>query len=174
MDRPNDAAPPLDVLCADIVGRYHASLHQRLPRIRDELAALSMPESSPILREVQLAFAELSEQIDGHLAKEEHLLFPALEALAVAERASGRRPSATFVTVLHPIRLMESEHVRIEAALDRLRDLSLHMPEPERLRPEWRQCLVELAELDHDLREHHRVEDELLFPRALELERRLP
>jgi iron-sulfur cluster repair protein YtfE (RIC family) len=37
----------------------------------------------------------------------------------------------------------------------------------------WRQCLTQLAQLDADLREHHRTENEVLFPRALELERRL-
>jgi regulator of cell morphogenesis and NO signaling len=68
---------------------------------------------------------------------------------------------------------MEAEHVRIEAALDRLRERTLHMTGPERLLPEWPRCVAELAQLDQDLREHHRMEDEILFPRALELERRL-
>jgi hypothetical protein len=33
--------------------------------------------------------------------------------------------------------------------------------------------VAELSELDTDLREQHRAENEILFPRALELERRL-
>lgn len=166
-------AQPLDVLCADIVDRYHASLHQALPRIRDELAELAASGAGPAIRAARIAFAELADQIEGHLAKEEHLLFPALEALAAADRPGGRRPSPLFVTVLHPIRLMEAEHVRIEAMLDALRELALEVPEPDSLRPGWRRCLVELAQLEHDLREHHHVEDAELFPRALELERRL-
>ena len=174
MDRLDDPARPLDALCAVIVERYHASLHEWLPRIRDELAALSSPESTPALRAVQMAFAELADQISGHLAKEEHLLFPALTALAATEREPGRRRTATFVTVLHPIRLMETEHMQIESALGRLREMALHLPEPERDRPQWRRCLLDLARLDQELRDHHRAEDELLFPRALELERRLP
>jgi regulator of cell morphogenesis and NO signaling len=163
----------VDALCDDIVARYHASLHRQLPRIRAELAALSTAESSLALRELQAAFADLSGQLAGHLAKEEHLLFPALAALAAAEQEPARRRPATFVTILHPIRLMEAEHVRIEAALDRLRERTLHMTGPERLLPAWPRCVAELAQLDQDLREHHRMEDEILFPRALELERRL-
>src|SRR5689334_3422916 len=112
MDRDSESAPPLDVLCVDIVERYHAALHRSLPRIRDELAALCGMDASHELRAVQVGFSDLADQIEGHLAKEEHLLFPALEALAVAERETGRRPATAFVTVLHPIRLMETEHAR--------------------------------------------------------------
>lgn len=173
MDRSADPARPLDVLCADIVERYHASLHRTLPRIGDELTALSASGGGPAIRAVRIAFAELAQQIEGHLAKEERLLFPALEALAAAERSGSRRPSPLFVTVLHPIRLMEAEHVRIEAALDALGERALEVAESEGLQPGWRRCLIDLAQLEHDLREHHHVEDAELFPRALELERRL-
>ena len=173
MDRPADTARPLDVLCVDIAERYHASLHRSLPRICDELAALCGSGASAALRNVRTVFSDLADLIEGHLAKEEHLLFPALEALAAAEHHTGRRPPSTFVTVLHPIRLMESEHARIELALQHLRGLALEVSEPDSLSAGWRRCLAELALLDRDLHEHHRAEDEILFPLALDLERRL-
>ncbi len=173
MDRDGDTAPPLDVLCVDIVERYHAALHRALPGIRDELTALCGSDASQALRAVRNGFSDLTDQIEGHLAKEEHLLFPALEALAVAERETGRRPATTFVTVLHPIRLMETEHARIELALQHLHGLTLDVSEPDSLLPGWRRCLSDLALLDRNLRDHHRAEDEVLFPLALDLERRL-
>lgn len=173
MGRPTDGVRPLDVLCVDIVERYHALLRRSLPRIRDELAALCASACSPALSEMRLAFSELADQIDAHLAKEQHLLFPALAALAAADRNDGRRPSTPFVTVLHPIRLMEAEHSRIEAAVERLRDLALEVPEPDGIMPGWRRCLSELAALDRELRDHHHSETTILFPLALEIERRL-
>lgn len=174
MDRPaDDTARPLDVLCADIVERYHASLHRTLPLISAELGALCAVTSSRALQEVRLAFSDLADQIAGHLAKEEHLLFPALEALAAAERDHLSRPTAPFVTVLYPIRLMETEHARIESAVERLRDLAIEVSEPESVLPGWRRCLTALADLDRELHEHHRRENEMLFPMALEIERRL-
>ena len=173
MDRQADPAQPLDVLCADIIERYHASLHRSLPRIRDELAALCGSDASAALRNVRTVFSDLADLIENHLAKEEHLLFPALEALAAAERTPGRRPPSTFVTVLHPIRLMEAEHARIELALQHLHGLALEVSEPDSLSAGWHRCLAELASLDRDLYEHHRAEDEVLFPFALDLERRL-
>lgn len=174
MDRFDDVTYPLDSMCADIVERHHASLHRDLPVIRVELAALCAESDCSALREVRIAFADLADQIEGHLAKEEHLLFPALEALAAAEREGGRRPSTPFVALIHPIRLMEAEHLRIESAMDHLRDLLLEVPEPFSSLPGWRRCLVRLAQLDRDLVDHRHAEDDVLFPRALDLERRLP
>jgi regulator of cell morphogenesis and NO signaling len=170
MDRRDDVEP-LEALCEDILERHHLTLHQALPVIRDELAALCRDSDSEALREVRLAFSALADQIEGHLAKEEHLLFPAVEALAAAEADGSRRPVMPFVTLLHPIRLMEAEHLRIESAIEHLRDLVLEVTEPDSLMPGWRRCLLALARLDRDLREHRRVQDEVLFPRVLDLER---
>lgn len=174
MDGLDDTSRPLDALCAVILDRYHASLHRTLPRIRDELTALSAEDDSREVAMMRVAFGELSEQIENHLSKEQHLLFPALVALAEAEREQRARPSSAFVTVLHPIRMMEAEHGRIEASMDLLAGLARQVGEPISGLPAWRRCREALAELDRNLREHHRTENEVLFPRALETERRLP
>ncbi|MDO8678152.1 MAG: hemerythrin domain-containing protein [Acidobacteriota bacterium] len=175
-DFSEDPKRPLDELCDIIVARHHAYLHRALPLIRAELARLTEPECAParLLTDTREAFADVAHQLQGHLAKEEHVLFPALEALAKADREGGSRPALPFPTVLYPIRLMESEHARIEAAMERLRQVTHAFVAPEGASESCRHCLSELSRLDADLREHHRVESEVLFPLALELERRLP
>ena len=173
MGRADDSGPPLDAMCDDIAERYHAALHRSLPHIRDELSALCQSLSTRPLQDLSLAFGQLADQIEAHLAKEENLLFPALESLADADRTGGPPPTLPFSTILHPIRVMEAEHVRIEAALDRLREAALAVGEPESLSPSFGRCMTELAQLDADLREHHRTENEVLFPPAIEVERRL-
>ena len=173
MDRTDEGRRPLDAMCNDIVERYHAALRRSLPRIRDELAVFAASSALAAAREMCEVFAELADQIDGHLAKEEHLVFPALSALSALETHALPRPSTTFATVLHPIRLLEAEHMRIEVTLGRLRELALTIAEPDSLSEPFRHCMIELAELDQHLREHHRIEHEILFPRALELERQV-
>lgn len=168
-----DRTANIALLCDAIVDRYHASLQEALPRIRDEMRSVSAAAASPELETLRLAFDDVSEQIAAHLAKEEHLLFPAIASLSAAEQAGARRPPLAFTTMLHPIRVMEAEHVRIESGLDRVRMLARLVPEPETLSPRWRRCMADLATLDTELREHHRTENEVLFPRALELERRV-
>ena len=173
MERLVDSASNIELLCDKIVDRYHAALQEWLPRIRHELALMSAAASSPALEAVRDAFDDVADQIASHLAKEEHLLFPAIAALSSAERTGGHRPALAFVTVLHPIRLMEAEHTRIEGALDRLRELARAASVPDSLSPVWHRWMADLTKLDAELRQHHRAENEVLFPRALELEQRL-
>ena len=170
MERLDDSAD-IGLLSEAIVDRYHAPLREALPRIRETMAAMSATAASPELEMLRVAFDEVAEQIEYHLAKEEHLLFPALAALSAADRNGGHRPAIAFATVLHPIRLLEAEHVRIEMALDGLRELARAVIEPDA--PAWRRCMADIAKLEAELRAHHRMENEVLFPRALELERQL-
>jgi regulator of cell morphogenesis and NO signaling len=168
-----DRTANIELLCDAIVDRYHASLHEALPRIRDEIQSMSAASASPVMETLRAVFTDLSDQIESHLAKEELLLFPAIAALSAAELSGARRPALAFATVLHPIRLMEKEHARIEVAVDQLRELARVVPEADTRSPNWHRCMEDLAKLEHELHEHHRTENEVLFPRALELERRV-
>jgi regulator of cell morphogenesis and NO signaling len=175
-ERSDDSRRPVDELCGLIVARHHAYLHHVIPSISGQLDTLveHEPAAVAVLASTRAVFAELAHDLLGHLAKEENVLFPALEAMAKAEREGGYRPALPFPTVLHPIRLMETEHARIEAAMDHLREVTEGFVPPEGSSDGWRQCLSAFASLDEDLRLHLRAENEVLFPRALELERRLP
>src|SRR5688500_17834693 len=173
MERLVDCGMNIDVLCEAIVDRYHASLQEQLPRIRDGLASIGVTAASPSLELLRVAFAELADQVAAHLAREEHPVFAAIAAMSGAHRGGEHRPQLAFATVLHPMRFMEAEHGRIELALDRLRELARAVTEPVTLSPSWHRCMTDLATLDAELREHHRTENQVLFPRALDLERRL-
>lgn len=172
MDPIHDPGRSLDVMCGDILARYHAPLHRSLPRIRETLTDLAGGDSPPAVDLMRVAFIALADLIEAHLAKEENLLFPALLAIADSDRAGRGRPPLPFATILHPIRMMEAEHVRIEDALDQLQEFAGDVF-AESSTPEWRRCLAELRQLDEELRSHQQVENEVLFPMALELERRL-
>lgn len=174
-DRGDGPGGGLDEMCGLIVARHHAYLRDVLPAIGAVLARLTDADSAPAraLADTQAAFADLALQLEGHLAKEEHVLFPALEEMARADREGGHRPALPFPTVLHPIRMMETEHVRIVSAMDRLREITNGFVAAEDASESWRRCLSSCSRLDEDLRAHLRTENEVLFPRAIELERRL-
>jgi len=157
-------------MCTEMV-RYHASLRESLPRLRDSLDHLSAADAPPAVDLMRSAFTALTDMLEAHLRKEENLLFPALSALSDAERTGRGRPVMPFATLLYPIRMMEAEHLRIENALDILRQFAADSAQPAS--PAWRQCLAELRQLDVELRRHDRFENEVLFPAALDLERRV-
>ena len=170
-----DLGRPVDELCGLILARHHAYVHRAIAFISRRLDMLAEREQAAVvvLADTRAAFADLVHQLERHFAKEENVLFPAFEEMAKADREGGHRPALPFPTVLHPIRLMETEHARIETAMDRLRDVTDGFVAPEGAPEGWRQCLSAFARLDENLRVHLRAENEVLFPRALELERRL-
>jgi regulator of cell morphogenesis and NO signaling len=110
--------------------------------------------------------------LEAHLTKEEHLLYAALSALSDAERNGRERPVLPFATLLYPIRMMETEHLRLEDSLDTLLGFAADASRGSES-PDWQRCLGELHALDDELRRHDRFENEVLFPAALDLERRL-
>lgn len=167
--------PALDELCDDVLKRHHAFAHGSVPMIRGWLATLAerQPVDSPHLVEVRDAFGEFGDLLLGHMAKEENILFPALVALAEAARARRGRPALPFPTVLHPIRMMETEHARLELCMARIRALTDGFMVADGSSDAWRQIVDELARLDDSLRAHLRIENETLFPLALDVESRL-
>lgn len=162
---------PLDELCEYVLDVHHGYAHGALPLIRGHLALLA--EREPSFDAVQAAFTALAAHLDSHLAKEELILFPALAALAEAERQGAGRPPLAFPTVLHPIRLMEAEHVQLTQDLERLRAAAGVAARGAAVSVPGGRVLDELSVFAADLDTHLRIENDELFPRALELDRRL-
>lgn len=165
------AALPLDVACDRLLAGPHAAIHAAVPRIRARLATIAERTPGAATDAVRQAFTATADLLLAHLAKEENILFPALGALADAERAGRPRPPLAFPTVLHPIRLLETEHARLATALDDLEALAAR--HPDAAADAWRPVLEDLTALGQTLRLHARLESEVLFPRALELDRRV-
>ena len=173
-DATRDTGPqgrPLDELCEYVLDVHHGYAHGALPLIRGHLASLA--ERDPAFDAVQSAFIALAAHLDSHLAKEELILFPALAALAEAERQGAGRPPLAFPTVLHPIRLMEAEHAQLAEDLVRLRAAAEMAGRAAAASVPGGRVLDELSVFAADLDAHLRIENHELFPRALELDRRL-
>jgi regulator of cell morphogenesis and NO signaling len=171
-----DTPPPhhldaagLDELCADAIRRRHLELRRDLRHVRDALGNLPDGAPSP---DVVRQFEGLATFLELHLVKEENILFPALAALAEAARTGGSRPPLPFPSVLNPVRLLEGEHVRVHDLLAQVREAA-RLAQSAVGEARWGEVLYALATLDLTLAEHVRFEDEVLFPRALEVERRL-
>lgn len=167
--RPGSVAA-LSELCA-VDARRHQGLRADLRRVADLLQPLA--QDGPPAPEILEVFGDLSTFLDRHLTKEEHILFPALSAVADADRLAQPRPALPFPSLLHPIRLLEGEHVRLQELGDRLRRATAGFVVPVDAGNHWRDAYDSLATLDVAMTEHVRFENEVLFPAALDVERRL-
>jgi len=168
-----DAAQPLDRLCDEILERHHAYAHIAVPRIRGQLAEALEREPAAVPVALPALFAALADRLLSHLAKEENILFPALAAMAEADRTGRGRPPLPFPTLLHPIRVMEAEHARLADALDELTAVAHDFTAPAEASEATRRLMAELSGFRDHLAAHLSVENDVLFPRALDLDRRL-
>lgn len=158
-------------LCDHIEQTHHAFLREQLPFLTDlfEKVVTAHGENHPKLVDARETFRELREELEPHMFKEERILFPAVRQ---TEAANG--PIQTpFGSVRNPIAMMENEHAGAGDALRRLRTLTDDYRVPDDACNAYRGLLETLQRLEADLHEHIHKENNILFPRAIELEQTL-
>lgn len=170
-DAVNPATLPLSELADHIERTHHAYLREELPRLDTitEKVARVHGEHDPRLIKVRAAFVALSEEMHSHMAKEERILFPMIRQLDQSRDLSALHCG----TLANPIRQMESEHDSAGGALALMREKTDGFTPPDWACNTYRAMLDGLAVLERDLHQHVHKENNVLFPRALELEQTL-
>jgi len=144
---------PVDALIDHIIETHHVYLKTELPRLGAMLEKVVAAHGAavPAIAEV---FEPMKAELEAHLMKEEMILFPLIR--------SGR-PGA-----MGPIRVMLAEHDSAGEALERLRAMTGGYRAPSEACNTWRGLYAGLEELERDLHRHIHLENNILFPRALQ------
>jgi len=168
------AQESLDVLSAHIIDAHHAYVKRELPR----LAVLAQKvvnrhgATKAELPVIQSKLAELDEELTQHLAKEESILFPYVVLLERASANGSPKPRGCFDSVASPIAMMTQEHDAAGALLADIRRLSNNFATPPDACPTYHAFYDGLKDFEKDLHQHIHLENNILFPRAIELEAR--
>jgi len=162
---------PIDRLADHIVATHHEYVRSALPAITRWLRRLRAVHGAkhPELLSASSSFERLSVELAQHMLKEELVLFPYIRELASTR--SGRVKPSPFGTVQNPIRMMEREHQEVDDEILRMRELTNGYSLPADGCSTYRVCLAELAQFESDLRRHVHLENDVLFPKAVEAER---
>lgn len=159
-------------LADHILDTHHVFMHREMPRI-SRLLETTMAAHRPhaeMLAAVQKVFASLRAEIEMHLMKEEQILFPYLKELD--RMASGQTPFVPMHcgSVANPIGQMEHEHDNAGEALAAMRRLTSNYTLPADACPTFAELYESLKRLEADLHEHIHLENNILFPRAVQVE----
>ena len=159
----------LTSLCNHIEQTHHAYLKEELPRLEKMVAKVAKVHGAnhPELALVQKAFQDLEAELVPHMFKEEQVLFPAIRWMEQSEAAV----SFPFGTMANPIGMMEHEHDDAGQALKDIRRATGDYGVPANACNTYRAMLQGLLELEDDLHQHIHKENNILFPRALDMER---
>lgn len=166
---------PLTELVDHIVDHYHGKLREELPRL-DQMAEKVFSVHGarhPELADVLATFRRLKMEMEMHTAKEEQVLFPLVERMTEMEAVDRLPDELRNATLTMPIRMMENEHDDAAAALRSLRSLTAGFIPPDDACNTFRGLYHGLEELETDTHRHIHLENNVLFPRAAELEARL-
>ena len=167
------SASPLRRLCDHIEAAHHGYLRRELPAIQtrlDRVYSLYNQRYGPTLIGLPEAYAELRQELEPHMRKEEVVLFPAIRAIEEAMEAHRPPPRLIFGSVANPIHLMEAEHDHAGTALQKIREITDNFDIPLHACVTYRALMTGLSELETDLHLHIHLENNILFPRAARME----
>ena len=165
----------LDFLADYIVNTHHSYIRKHLPELRIYARKVMKvhgnrhPELLPIYNLVE----EVNTEIMAHMIKEERVLFPYIKTLAMANNDKQLSYTLPFETVQIPINMMEMEHELVGENLAQIRKLSGNYTLPEDACASYSLLYSMLDEFEDDLHLHIHLENNILFPKALELEKEL-
>lgn len=168
----NWAGKSLESLSTHIVTMHHAYVKRELPRLA-VLAEKVVNRHGPTKTELPVIAAtltQLDKELTQHLAKEEAVLFPYITDLERAAAIGAAKPHSCFGTVANPIAMMTQEHEGAGTLLAEIRRLSHDFTTPEDACPTFHAFYDGLKEFEQDLHQHIHLENNILFPRAIELE----
>jgi len=169
---PESIAGSLSDLIDHILTAHHGYVKQELPRIHQLLnKVVSVHEKNhPELGNIQKIFQRVSAELISHMMKEENILFPYILKLEQTVGAGQPMPRPMFGSITNPVHMMELEHDSAGAALKEISALSGDYTAPDDACFSYKAIYAALKEFETDLHQHVHLENNILFPRAIELE----
>lgn len=165
----------LDFLADYIVNKHHIYVSNSHPMMLELSAKVARVhgERHPELLEINRLFTEIALELTMHMFKEENVLFPFIREIAKAKREGLELGRPVFGTIQNPIDMMEQEHVSAGGSLEEIKQLSSNFTPPEDACNSYRVFFSKLNEYEEDLHHHIHLENNILFPSAVALEKEL-
>ena len=164
---------PLSGLIAHIKNTHHKYTRDETARLAALLQKVCSVhgKNHPELYAIRETFGSLSHELMTHLMKEEMVLFPYIERMEEAVIQSDPVLPGPFGSVQNPVAMMEHEHDSAGAALRSIRKASNDFTPPADGCVSYQTLYKALAAFEADLHQHIHLENNILFPRAIAMER---
>jgi len=159
-----------------IINNHHHYVRSKLPEIKvyAKKVARVHGQTYPVLEKMLETFLTLKREMLSHLDAEEQLLFPYIKKMEEA-RKEGRkpRPELQSASAARAVRMMEEEHEEAGELMAQLEAMSDGFTPPQDACTTFRIYFQNLEAFRDDLHQHVHLENNILFPKALQLEKQL-
>ncbi len=164
---------PLDLLADYVEKKHHRYVENKTPIIIEFLNKLCKVHgvSHPELFEITELFKGSAQDLAAHMKKEELILFPFIRKMAEAKLQNRDIATPHFGTVENPVEMMKTEH---EVEGDRFRQIATltdNYTPPTDACNTYKVTFAMLEEFEKDLHTHIHIENNIMFPRAIALEK---
>ena len=164
---------PLSELIAHINATHHRFVRTEIARINpllEKVCGVHGKNHSELLH-IQALFRGLAQELTSHMMKEEMVLFPYITRMEEAVIQGEPLLPPPFGTVANPVTMMEHEHDAAGNALRAMRKASNDYAAPEGACASYQALYRAFVEFEADLHQHIHLENNILFPRAIRMER---
>lgn len=166
---------PLDLLADYIEKKHHRYVEEKTAEIKPYLDKICRVhgERHPELFEISEHFSATAGELAKHMKKEELILFPFVRKLAKAKHEGSKVVPPPFGSIQNPIDAMMDEHSTEGDRFRKIEELSNNYTPPQDACNTYGVTLGLLKEFEQDLHLHIHLENNILFPKAIELEKEL-
>ena len=167
---------PIDFLTDYIVHVHHHYLRKALPVVREHVNRFAEGHRKKFayLDELQHTIQHLNRSFIPHLEQEEEIIFPYIRQISHAYNSRESYASLLVRTLRKPVEdIMAHEHDVTGKLIHKLRELTQHYTTPESACISHRVTFQKLREVDNDIVQHLHLENNILFPKAIAMEKEL-
>lgn len=166
---------PLDLLVDYIEKKHHRFVEEKTQEIKPYLDKICRVHGDrhPELLEINKLFNGAAGELAAHMKKEELILFPFIRKMPKAKQENTKLEAPHFGTIENPIQMMMHEHTNEGERFRKIETLSNNYTPPEDACNTYQVTFALLKEFEADLHLHIHLENNILFPKAIELEKQL-
>ena len=163
----------LDFLVDHIENIHHKYVEQNTSIVLQYAAKVAKVHGHHYVEVVRIndLFIEVANELTTHMKKEELILFPFIKQLIKAEEKGEKVNLPHFGTVNNPIAMMEDEHENAGDIFKEIKKISNNFTPPEGACNTFKALYSKLEEFEQDLHQHIHLENNILFPKAVLLEK---
>ncbi|MDD3771053.1 MAG: iron-sulfur cluster repair di-iron protein [Weeksellaceae bacterium] len=164
---------PLDLLADYVEKTHHRYVKEKSPVIFAFLEKLCNVHGGrhPELFEIKDLFSESIQDLGDHMVKEETILFPFIRTMVDAKNSNTDFERPHFGSVENPVNMMMHEHTAEGERFEKISALSNAYTVPDDGCNTYRVAFQMIQEFEDDLHKHIHLENNILFPKSVHLEK---
>ncbi|UZD22234.1 hemerythrin domain-containing protein [Algoriphagus halophytocola] len=163
---------PIEVLVAYLKKKHYYFVRQELPFLSNIISGINPePQFASLMADLRIMFPLFVEDFIHHIHEEESRLFKRIELLQDIENNRFSLQDAMTIIERDPIQLLADQHEIHDDEMEGIRKLTMDYTLDQSAPLTMKVLYHELQDFEKELKIHAKIEDDLLFPKAVELER---